>query len=85
MAEIFEKIRKRLPNGELYETLRMQKRMIKKEQDFILRRLMLALYKKKRDVYFRGGVKGIGISATLIYITNYSHYFTLNLHHGKQP
>ncbi len=55
MQKIFEKIKRRLPEGELYEALRVQKWMIKQEQDPVLQKLMIAVYKKKRDIFLKGG------------------------------
>lgn len=54
-GNVFEKIGNRLPKGELYELLKKQRWVMKRESDSMLRGLMQTLYKKRRDVYFKGG------------------------------
>lgn len=49
------KLKDRLPTGVLYEGLKKQRWLMRREQNPIFRGLMLALYKTRRDVYFKGG------------------------------
>ena len=80
MSNVVEKIRKRLPGGEFYEILKQQKRLIAREQEPFCQNLMLSLYKKRRDIYFRGGAdKSIGMTETLNCTMIFSSCFILNL------
>jgi len=54
MNRMSEKLKKRMPGGELYENLKEEKRLLLNEQNLLFKKLMLSMYQNRRDIYFRG-------------------------------
>lgn len=54
MKNLIAKMRMRLPEGEMYELLKSQKRLIKQEENPVCKDLMLLIYRAKKDVYLWG-------------------------------
>lgn len=59
MADLCKKIygmlRKRMPGGKLYEALKIQRKLLMDEKNSLCKEVMMAVYRKNRDTYFRGG------------------------------
>lgn len=52
---LLKKLKKRMPGGILYESIKEQKKRILNEENPEFKRLMSVIYKRTKDVYFRGG------------------------------
>lgn len=53
---MLKKVQKRMPGGELYESLKLQKKLIRNEGNPLFKKLMLNMYRKNRNVYLWGGI-----------------------------